>query len=372
MSSERQLIRTVEAARDDLGPERSSPPWLENSHSLPFGALSDDEFEILCYLLLKAEYPNDEIVYYGKTADLGRDIVHRRSDGSSQLVQCKRHSRNIGVGVVRDELAKLVVNVFEKRISEAPQEVCFYVVPDLSGHSKDLIRDQSKWKAIARNQLQKYLGKVPSDDLIAFAESWWPLVPPQEDKSLTIRCTAQPELLEEFFRIRKVIDGSINDVQKALDAQTKSIVNALSDSPAPATPAIRTEAFHDQIDAAVAWMKEGKTEVAIAFLMRLKTRDWDEMPERAKYRTLANLGHCHVRQEDFDQALIDFREACSHQPQDVDGHGSLHGALRAVTAPTAHSDGDRSARMVKPVVPEQFSAAYAAEPHPKSKRQTQY
>ena len=123
MPDGRRRIETIEDARVDLGGDLYHPAWRENSHTLPIGELSSDEFEILCYLLLKAENPNDEIIYYGKSADLGRDIIHKRADGTCLLIQCKRYSQKVDKGRIREELAKLIVNVFKKKIPVEQDEV---------------------------------------------------------------------------------------------------------------------------------------------------------------------------------------------------------------------------------------------------------
>ena len=106
---------------------------------MPFQDRSDDEFEVFNYLLLIKEHPNETVVYYGKTGDLGRDIVRRLADGEHELIQCKRFSKKVGVGQVREELAKLCVNTFKHLLPSEPSRVVFHVVPDLSPPAIDLI-----------------------------------------------------------------------------------------------------------------------------------------------------------------------------------------------------------------------------------------
>jgi len=55
---------------------------------------------------------------------------------------CRRisfHDREI-----RAEFAKLCVNVFSRRIPEAPHAVVFYVVPDVTADAADLIKEQTQ------------------------------------------------------------------------------------------------------------------------------------------------------------------------------------------------------------------------------------
>src|SRR4028119_2230379 len=107
MSEERAKFSGDNAARADIGASRSKPAWLESQHSLPFHMLSPDEFEIFCYLLLRRENPDEDIFYYGKTGDAGRDIVRVSSGGHIELIQCKRYQHNVGLPEIRNELAKL-------------------------------------------------------------------------------------------------------------------------------------------------------------------------------------------------------------------------------------------------------------------------
>jgi hypothetical protein len=51
MSAERTKIETAGSARRDLEGRRTKPAWRESSHTLPFGELTSDEFEVLCYLV---------------------------------------------------------------------------------------------------------------------------------------------------------------------------------------------------------------------------------------------------------------------------------------------------------------------------------
>src|SRR3954451_1005271 len=130
----RHSVTTESDARAELGAHQSRPHWREGRHALPFHELSDDEFEVFCFLLLKREHPQDDIRYYGKTGDGGRDIIHRRTTPNRlavRLIQCKRYESNVGASVVRKDMAKVWVNVFDGTIPDRPDEVVFYAVPDL-------------------------------------------------------------------------------------------------------------------------------------------------------------------------------------------------------------------------------------------------
>lgn len=89
----RTIIDSVEDAINELDKDRKRPERLDRDLILPFSKLSGDEFEILCYRLLRAMYPNDRIYYYGKTSDMGRDIIHISANGHIRLIQCKNFQK---------------------------------------------------------------------------------------------------------------------------------------------------------------------------------------------------------------------------------------------------------------------------------------
>ena len=211
-----QLFVTSQSeARAELEAGREKPDWREGRHSLPFHELSDHEFEIFCFLLVKRERPEDDVRLYGSSGDAGRDIVHRATTPGGvvvRLIQCKRYDSNIAVGVVRADMAKVWVNVLNETIPERPHELVFYVAPDLTNPAKDLLDNQSVWRRAAPTALRKHLNAPAPDELLRHAQEWWPTPSSQGALTLTERARRHPDLVEEFFAVRKVIDGSVNDV----------------------------------------------------------------------------------------------------------------------------------------------------------------
>lgn len=203
----RPVIEGADDARADVGPV-TQYEWLESQHVLPFTQLSADEFELLCFLLLKEEHPSDRIYYYGKTGDRGRDVMHHEGSEST-LVQCKRYEANVGVDVVRSEVAKLCVHVHAGRLPETPTTIAFYVARELSPQAQDLIDSQAEWIKVHEDALKAHLGKAPSQEQLAFATSWWPKFDRVIGAELTKRIRQYPALLDEFFRVRKVVDAEL-------------------------------------------------------------------------------------------------------------------------------------------------------------------
>ncbi|MBD1932271.1 MULTISPECIES: restriction endonuclease [Cyanophyceae] len=226
-----------DAARKDLGTPQSKPAWLESQHSLPFHSLSADEFEIFCYLLLRQENPGENIFYYGKTGDAGRDIVRIKPDRSVELIQCKRYQNNVGISEVRTEIAKLYINLHHKIIPDCPNKVTFYVVPDLTAPAQDLIFQHSKWLDIAESALAEYLKKAPPKELLDFSLSWYPQFSKETAIDLTQRAWKHQDLIEEFFRHKKVIDSDDPKLNAILN-QGESAKSQLDELPNKVVEAI--------------------------------------------------------------------------------------------------------------------------------------
>jgi hypothetical protein len=215
----RSIVTKECEARAEIDPGRAKPSEREGRHTLPFQELSDDEFEVFCFLLLKLEHPQDDIRYYGKTGDGGRDIIHRRDTPTGLavcLIQCKRYQSNVAVPVIRQDMAKVWVNVFNGTIPERPSELVFYAVPDLTNPAKDLIDSQNRWREAAATAIKEHReGPVP-EELARHANEWWPNPTYETALSLSERARKYPDLIEEFFAVRKVIEGGVADVTNAV------------------------------------------------------------------------------------------------------------------------------------------------------------
>lgn len=233
------MSRTITESPDDslreLPTQRSKPDWLQADHALPFSKLSGDEFEVLCFLLLRKQFPSDRVYYYGKTADMGRDIIHVSTGGRTRLIQCKNFATNVSISEVASEMAKVYVNVFSKAIPEQPDEVVFFVSRDLTATSQDLIQYQSEWTRHAKDYLSKFLKQAPSDDLLLFANEWWPFGDRQGGLAITQDIfTHDPTLLDSFFGVRKVVDATRadvrNDIRDELEIALEPIRSVLQSS----------------------------------------------------------------------------------------------------------------------------------------------
>ena len=142
----------------------------------------------ILFLLLKREHPEEKIYHYGKTGDAGRDIVHIPPDETVRLIQCKCYGRSVGIAEIEAELAKLYVNIFREVIPQRPDEVAFYVAPDLTSPAASLLDNQNQWRSAAPDALRTHLGEEPSAELLEFANSWWPTWERENALCLTERC----------------------------------------------------------------------------------------------------------------------------------------------------------------------------------------
>ncbi len=224
----RAVTHTIDDALSELSPEKSMPPWLDRDISLPFSKLSGDEFEIICFLLLRAQYPRDRIYYYGKTADMGRDIIHVSANGTTRLIQCKNFSSPISPHVIATEMAKFYINIHLGKIPEKPDEVVFFVADDLSAQSQDLIAYQAVWQKVAHEYLKKFLKNEPPDELKHLACTWWPFGDRQSGLTISedIR-KYNPDSIDTFFARRKVIDASRADVRQDIRDELDSALRRL-------------------------------------------------------------------------------------------------------------------------------------------------
>ena len=215
--ADRKLVVDEHAAWADIGSPPQKAKYLQRHNCLPFHLLSDDAFEICCFILLLRERPDARVHYYGKTGDRGRDIVVRHPDGTTEFVQCKRYSDAVGVAEVRHELAKLCVNTFGGLLPDTPDCVTFYIVPDLSSGAQDLLASQAKWQAGAPTWLKDYLKTDPPQDLVDFARGWWPHPDRVAEVALAERANRHPELVDRFFAVQKVVVGSLTEIRPLLD-----------------------------------------------------------------------------------------------------------------------------------------------------------
>lgn len=83
--------------------------------------------------------------------------------------------------------------------------------------------------------------------------------------------------------------------------------------------------YDQEIDEAFDFVGQGKPEVTIELLGRLRRRRWDQLSARQKYRVLANIGNAWLARQDSDRAAQAYLEAATYEPSDE--HARAYEAL---------------------------------------------
>ncbi len=83
-----------------------------------------------------------------------------------------------------------------------------------------------------------------------------------------------------------------------------------------------------EIDEAFRYVNEGRPDIAIKILSKLKRKYWDRLSPRQRYRVLANLGTAMLANGKPEEAGRFYIQAAKHQPTDEDGRAfEAHGYL---------------------------------------------
>lgn len=209
--------------------------------SLPLSMLSDREFEILCYKLIKREIESGIFITSNKIAlmqgvgERGRDCTLYLDSISNGVIQCKKYSARLTLPQILKELIKLLLHsILDESIIPDPKKFTYYIYSsnDCTEQALKLIYGFSHEidTHIKNGAIEKYAKDV-SEDYEAFIE-FRSAIPMDEISKLlksigfqfsnlsdlSGRVSKYTDLLQEFFNIRTVIDNSEADriVRKAL------------------------------------------------------------------------------------------------------------------------------------------------------------
>lgn len=96
--------------------------------------------------------------------------------------------------------------------------------------------------------------------------------------------------------------------------------------------------FHAEIDEAARNITEGRPDVALALLEKMRRDRWDALTPRERFRVIANIGNGLLQKGDERGAAVAFLEAATHQPEDDDAALSIaaHGHLLSGNAELAY------------------------------------
>lgn len=84
--------------------------------------------------------------------------------------------------------------------------------------------------------------------------------------------------------------------------------------PVPTSPLVA----HGKIDEAAKHIGEGRPDLTIKLLERLRRERWDQLSNRERYRIIANLGNAKLAQRETEDAAKFYIRTVEYQPQDED------------------------------------------------------
>ncbi|MCP4548014.1 MAG: hypothetical protein GY835_16235 [bacterium] len=235
-------------------------------HNLPFNELSDRQFEQLCFALLQAEGHSDVRHWGDAGAEGGCDIVSTDQKGRRWVTQAKR-TRELGPTPAVKEL---------KKVLDDP--------PD---------PEPAVYLLAASCALSRKTEKALAKEIARRGKAWEVILWGRTELDAKIR--DHPEVRGRFF---------------GADASA-------------VPPDVDTE-----IDEAFRYVRDGRPEITIDLLEKLKRRRWDRLSSRQRYRLLANLGTATLGTGQAETAGRYYIQAAKHQRLDEDARSlEAHGYL---------------------------------------------
>lgn len=209
--------------------------------SLPLSMLSDREFEILCYKLIKREIESGIFITSNKIAlmqgvgERGRDCTLYLNSISNGVIQCKKYSARLTLPQVLKELIKLLLHsILDESIIPDSSNFTYYIYSSndcteqalklIYGfrHEIDIHIKSGAIERYAKDVSEEYeafiafRSAIPMDEISKLLKSINFQFSNSSD--LSGRVSKYTDLLQEFFNVRTVIDNSDADriVRKAL------------------------------------------------------------------------------------------------------------------------------------------------------------
>jgi len=185
------------------------PPATGSRHPLPFERLSPEDFERLCYALVRRE-GYDAVEHEGVAgADEGCDILAFR-DGERIIFQCKRYPR-----LSPSEAAAVVDKILGLPAAQRPQKLVLIVAGTVSHQARERFRERAGSMACevwARTELDERVHRDPNllEQFFALPRAHRTLVAPATDKTplkLWLRgVVADHQQLTPYFQRQPELD----------------------------------------------------------------------------------------------------------------------------------------------------------------------
>lgn len=238
------MYNTVSDEQIDNEIESRYRPHATNASSrdLPLCELSDRDFEILTYQLIKEEIAQNEHSGYDSISlmqgvgERGRDCVIYSNNEVVAVVQCKKYKSNITRPALLRELIKFLLHltIDASLFSGNNVKYLFYVSKSLTEpaialtkqFSNEVLSDikEGKVKGYIKGivdeyaSFEGYVGEEPYEKIESLLKLTTVEVCDQVDLSYRIQC--KPNILQNFFDVIQVIDrGAFNeDFTRILEA----------------------------------------------------------------------------------------------------------------------------------------------------------
>jgi len=264
-------------------------------HILPFGNLSNEDFERLCYWIVAKSSEFDSVEHYGMTGDKKRDVIgykHSTMGKREQwYFQCKKYKK-ISFTSLKDELNGIKKHS-DKNRDFKPDTIVFVTGCPISPSCKDSVKEYAK-------------------RLLLESVYFWTNV------ELDEKAKATEGVVSEFF------SGGISSSNIAMETakEIKPYFYKLSTqlTQLAETDSIRVDEINKEIDKAVKFINLNNIEKAKSYLYvvldKIKNKPNEYANELA--RTYNNLGVCFNRLKgeggDFDKAEKYFDLAMKAKP----------------------------------------------------------
>ena len=149
-------------------------PVTTRVQCLPFGELTWENFERLCYRLVALEGEVEHCVRYGRQgeAQAGIDVFARRTDGRYHCLQAKRH-QSFGAAQIRDAVDLFLSGTWASRAA------CFTIAVQSSLRSTTV-----------QDEIVQQAEKLSAQSVVFVA---------LDGEALTNRIRPHPELVDDFF-----------------------------------------------------------------------------------------------------------------------------------------------------------------------------
>jgi tetratricopeptide (TPR) repeat protein/predicted nucleic acid-binding protein len=245
---------------------------------------NEADFERLCLTLLKAHWQCPTLELYGRRGEhqQGIDIIDMAGAEPLRAAQCKLYDTRTTLPPA--EIKKEVRAAVNFSLPLGLYAIC----------TTAKVSTKAQQTILTMNQEHREKG------LFAIELFTWDRL---------------DELLEEFPAIRdevyRTISGeAVRHIEEGLADISVQLVDfgtRTTDNP---------DALHSEIDEARDLVRSGDSQAARLLLQRLRTRKWDRLDARHRYRLLANIGATYLSERNFQQAAQNFIEASRFQPED--------------------------------------------------------